>query len=70
MLEPKRTNMNIRKESCKGKDNAGVDLNRNYGFKFGEGHSSKEECMPHKDDYRGPSAFSEPETQAMRDFIT
>jgi len=45
-------------------------LNRNYGFKFGEGHSSKEECKKNKDDYRGPSAFSEPETQAMKNFLT
>jgi carboxypeptidase T len=39
----------------------GVDLNRNYGFKFGyddDGSSSN----PCAQDYRGAYAFSEPET--------
>ena len=47
----------------------GVDLNRNYGYAFGlddEGSSSN----PCSADYRGPSAFSEPETRSVRDFIT
>jgi len=42
----------------------GVDLNRNYGFEWGyddEGSSSFEGS----DTYRGPFAFSEPETQAI-----
>ena len=46
----------------------GVDLNRNYSFRFNydnEG-SSSDVCMQ---DYRGSSAFSEPETQAMRDHV-
>ena len=46
----------------------GVDLNRNYGYKFGideVGSSSS----PSSDIYRGPGAFSEPETQAQRDLI-
>lgn len=45
----------------------GVDLNRNYGFEWGydnEGSSNE----PSAETYRGPSAFSEPETQAIRDF--
>ncbi|UCD63848.1 MAG: immune inhibitor A [Candidatus Zixiibacteriota bacterium] len=46
----------------------GVDLNRNYGYMWGyddEGSSPK-----YRDgDYRGEAPFSEPETQAMRDFI-
>ncbi|NND08359.1 MAG: T9SS type A sorting domain-containing protein [Saprospiraceae bacterium] len=45
----------------------GVDLNRNYGHKWGfdnEGSSGK----TNSDVYRGPSAFSEPETQAVQDF--
>ena len=39
----------------------GVDLNRNYGYKFGvtETGSSRDPCA---EDYRGPYAFSEPET--------
>lgn len=46
----------------------GVDLNRNYGYEWGhdnEGSSPE----PFSDTYRGPGAFSEPETQAMRDFV-
>lgn len=44
----------------------GTDLNRNYGYKWGgEGASTS----PSSDTYRGESAFSEPETQAVRDFI-
>lgn len=45
----------------------GVDLNRNYGKFWGydnEGSSPN----GNSDTYRGPSAFSEPETQMIRDF--
>ncbi len=45
----------------------GVDLNRNWGYQWGyddEGSSPN----PSDATYRGPSAFSEPETQAVRDF--
>lgn len=48
-------------------DVKGVDLNRNYGFEWGvddQGSSPN----PNNDTYRGPSAFSEPETKAVRDF--
>jgi len=45
----------------------GVDLNRNYGAHFGGPGSSS---SPSSDTYHGPSAFSEPETQAVRDFVT
>ncbi|MCC6428825.1 MAG: hypothetical protein IT435_18640 [Phycisphaerales bacterium] len=45
----------------------GVDLNRNWGYQWGgEGASNQ----TNNETYRGPSAFSEPETQVMRDFIT
>ncbi|KAK1942025.1 Carboxypeptidase T [Phytophthora citrophthora] len=47
---------------------AGVDLNRNYDVCFArdaKGSSNK----PCGDDYNGPSAFSEPETQAVRDLV-
>ncbi len=45
----------------------GVDLNRNYGYLWGYNNqgSSPDPC---EETYRGESAFSEPETQAMRDF--
>jgi carboxypeptidase T len=45
----------------------GVDLNRNYGY--GWGLNSGSSNTPSSDTYRGPSAFSEPETQGVRDFL-
>lgn len=44
----------------------GVDLNRNYGHQWGGPGSSGDTFS---DIYRGPSAFSEPETQAVRTFL-
>lgn len=44
----------------------GVDLNRNYGFQWGTGGSSK---RTNDETYMGPNAFSEPETQAIKRFI-
>lgn len=44
----------------------GVDLNRNYGYLWGTGGSSSN---PNSDTYKGPEAFSEPETRAIRDYI-
>jgi PKD repeat protein len=41
----------------------GVDLNRNYSYQYGTTGTSSN---PSNDTYKGPSAFSEPETQAMR----
>jgi len=51
-----------------GNGTFGVDINRNYGFNWGiddTGSSSN----PGSNTYRGTEAFSEPETQMMRDFI-
>ena len=48
-------------------DSYGVDLNRNYGFEWGfdnQGSSPN----PESQTYRGPGPFSEPETQAVREF--
>lgn len=44
----------------------GVDLNRNNLVFFGGGASSGNECS---DLYRGPSAVSEPETQAIQQYL-
>ncbi len=55
--------------SGSGCNNFGVDLNRNWGYQWGtlpQGGSSGS-CS--NETYRGPSAFSEPETQVMRDYI-
>ena len=67
IVPEKRTNMDIHTTNC-NKTRAGVDLNRNYGYKFGAGSSTSHECAG--DDYRGTAAFSEPETQAMKAFLT
>lgn len=44
----------------------GVDLNRNYGYQWGGPGSSGDTFS---DIYRGAAPFSEPETQAVRDFL-
>lgn len=44
----------------------GVDLNRNYGYAWGQGGSSS---YPGSDVYMGPAPFSEPETRAVRDYV-
>ncbi len=45
----------------------GVDLNRNFGFQWGYNNSGSS-GTPSSATYRGPSAFSEPETRVLRDF--
>jgi len=48
----------------------GVDLNRNYGYQWGMGAGGSEgSTNPWEDTYFGPSAFSEPETAALRNFV-
>lgn len=44
----------------------GVDLNRNYGYGWGGAGASTSKS---DDTYRGPNAFSEPETQAIKNFL-
>jgi carboxypeptidase T len=44
----------------------GVDLNRNYGYMWGSNVGSSP--SPSSDTYRGPAAFSEPETRMMKRF--
>ena len=44
----------------------GVDLNRNFGFAWGYDNLGSSPT-PGSETYRGPSAFSEPESQAVRD---
>jgi carboxypeptidase A2/carboxypeptidase A1 len=49
-----------------GNGTFGVDTNRNWGFQWGgEGSSG----TTSSETYRGPAPFSEPETQALRDFV-
>jgi carboxypeptidase T len=49
-----------------GAGSYGVDLNRNYGYMWGGGGASSN---PRADTYRGATAFSEPETQAVKAFF-
>jgi hypothetical protein len=44
----------------------GVDLNRNFDFLWGQSGSSN---SPDAEDYRGLSAASEPETQALQSYV-
>ena len=45
----------------------GTDLNRNYGYRWGGG--GRTSSNPAAITYRGPKAFSAPETRAIRDFL-
>jgi len=48
----------------------GVDLNRNYGiYQFWNSTNGGSSTSPSSDTYRGPSPFSEPETQAVMNFV-
>ena len=55
------------RQTCSSSPN-GVDLNRNYSFQWGLDNdgSSGDGC---NETYRGSAPFSEPETQAVRDFV-
>ena len=58
---------NTDNQFCAGSDYRGVDLNRNFDFKWGCcGGSSGQQC---DETYRGPSAGSEPETQAVQAYV-
>ncbi len=50
-----------------GSTSIGTDLNRNFGYHWGGG--GKTSTNPQAITYRGPKAFSAPETRAMRDFL-
>ena len=59
----KNTNNNY----CANTNSRGADLNRNFTFQWGCcGGSSGSPCA---EDYRGPSAGSEPETQAVQNYM-
>jgi murein tripeptide amidase MpaA len=54
-------------DGCSDPNAWGTDLNRNYPYNWGCcGGSSGSACS---ETYRGPSAASEPETQAVRDYV-
>ncbi len=64
-FEYSRTHFSFwRKNRRKNSDGSfGVDLNRNFGVRF------KARSDQSSNTYGGPSAFSEPETRAIRDFV-
>lgn len=56
-----------RKNRARNSDGTyGVDLNRNYGYQWGTGGSSGNTGS---ETYKGPQAFSEPETKAIKSYI-
>ncbi len=57
-----RKNRRNNSGSCEG-----VDLNRNWGYEWNGGDSTSTDTC--SDVYVGPSAFSEPEVQSMRDLV-
>ncbi len=56
---------NANTKYCTRSSTKGADLNRNFGFEWGTGGSSTNQC---DETYRGPSAVSEPETQAVQNY--
>jgi murein tripeptide amidase MpaA len=52
-----------------GDGSFGVDPNRNYGYMWGILDVPTSSHVPSDETYVGPRAFSEPETQAVRDLI-
>jgi predicted deacylase len=58
---------NMRPNSCSIRER-GVDLNRNYGYKWGYDNKGSSD-NPCSEEYRGESAFSELETQAIKDLL-
>ena len=65
-VEGDRYHMHRKNMRDNGDGSFGVDLNRNYGWGWGGPGASADSA---DDTYRGPSAFSEPETRAVKDFI-
>ncbi|XP_071576058.1 carboxypeptidase B isoform X2 [Temnothorax nylanderi] len=55
-----------RKNRRKGVNCAGIDLNRNFGYRWGGKGTSRNMCH---DTYPGNKPFSEPETDAIRNFF-
>lgn len=61
-----RTDRLWRKNRSNGGRCSGVDLNRNYGYKWGGKGTSQNTCT---EIYSGRCAFSEPETAAVKRFF-
>ncbi|CAG9310594.1 unnamed protein product [Blepharisma stoltei] len=65
--ESKSFDVNLKNLNTSGcSTGGGVNLDRNWGYKWDHGESSNDPCDP---TYHGWNAFSEPETSALRSFI-
>lgn len=64
--DPNGGGMHRKNKRNVGTSNPGVDLNRNYSYQWNTTGVSPD---VNNDTYPGTSAFSEPETQMMKDFI-
>ena len=67
-MHRKNRRINPSNSNCNSGTQQGVDLNRNYGYNWGTNNSGSS-GNPCSAVYRGTSAFSEPETDAVRNFI-
>ncbi len=65
-IEGGKYHMHRKNMAKNGDGSTGVDLNRNYAWGWGGGGASPD---PGDDTYRGPSAFSEPESKAVKAFV-
>jgi len=63
-----RPNTNDNGTTNANNNNRGVDLNRNFDYFWGASYPGSS-GFTSSQAYRGPSAFSEPETQILRDFV-
>ena len=61
-----RKNRHNYSESCDSTEGIGVDLNRNFAAGFGSTGASWNPC---DEEFRGPNAFSEPETLVIKKFV-
>ena len=67
-MHRKNRKPNPSNSNCNSGTQQGVDLNRNYGYNWGANNSGSS-GNPCSAVYRGSSAFSEPETETIRNFI-
>ncbi len=66
---PNGGGMQRKNRSANSDGTYGTDLNRNYGYKWGFDNQGSSP-LTNSDTYRGASAFSEKETQMMKNFCT
>ncbi len=66
-INPSGGGMWRKNRKVNGDGTFGVDLNRNYGYNWGYDNTGSSPTTS-SDTYRGTAGFSEPETQAMRNF--